>query len=41
MDWGIVVLLAMVIPFSIWAVWVSGRGETRKRHLEADRTTAD
>jgi hypothetical protein len=28
--------LAMVILFSIWGFWVSGRGETRKRHPETD-----
>jgi len=29
MDWGIVILLVITVPFAVWGFWVYDKGETR------------
>ncbi|HEX6136623.1 MAG TPA: hypothetical protein VF059_03145 [Casimicrobiaceae bacterium] len=28
-DWGIITLLALAVPFSVWALWVGTKDEHR------------
>jgi hypothetical protein len=37
MDWGIVILLLISVPFAVWGFWVFDKGETRSSRHSGDR----
>lgn len=39
MDWGIVLLLVVSVPFIVWGFWVYDKGETKNSGRTREGTT--